>query len=55
MGILRKLTSVTTLGAVNFRSSKEKTARNTKKAAKEAKVQTKLLQEQNRLLREQQQ
>jgi len=34
MGILRKMTSIATVGAVDYRSDKERTARNTGKAAK---------------------
>jgi hypothetical protein len=37
MGLIRKLTSASTLGAVDYRSDKERTARNTKKTAKELK------------------
>jgi hypothetical protein len=36
MGLIRKLTSASTLGA-DYRSDKERTARNTKKTAKELK------------------
>lgn len=60
MGLTRKLLSVSTLGAVDFRSDKERTARHTAKGArhsvkvsKEAAKQTKLLEEQTELLREQ--
>lgn len=52
MGLFRKMTSVTTMGAVDFRSDKERIARNSKKTAKELKDQNKLLREQNRLQRE---
>jgi hypothetical protein len=43
MGLIRKLTSTMTGGAVDFRSDKERTARNTGKMAKEAKKQTALM------------
>jgi putative oligomerization/nucleic acid binding protein len=43
MGLFRKLTSMSTGGLVDFRSDKERTARNTKKIAKEAKRQTDIL------------
>lgn len=39
MGLTRKMLSISTLGAVDFRSDKERTARNTAKTAKSAKVQ----------------
>jgi hypothetical protein len=59
MGLTRKALSVTTFGAVDFRSDKERAARHTsgtkraaKRTAKEAKKQTKLLEEQTRLLRD---
>ncbi len=57
MGFTRKLASVATMGAVDFRSDKECIARKTakgaryqKQATKEAKAQTKILQEQTRLM-----
>jgi hypothetical protein len=57
MGLFRKMTSVSTLGAVDFRSDKERTARKSAKGARaakrtaaEARQQTALLREQNRLL-----
>lgn len=34
MGLIRKMTSVATVGAIDFRSDKERTARNTGKVAK---------------------
>ena len=40
MGLIRKLTSVSTLGAVDFKSDKERAAKNTKKTAVESKRQT---------------
>jgi hypothetical protein len=46
MGITRKLMSVSTLGLVDFRSDKERTAAYTKAAKKQAKEQTKILKEQ---------
>lgn len=59
MGLTRKILSVSTLGAIDFRSDKERAARHTagtkraaKRTAKQAKAQTKLMEEQTRLLRE---
>jgi hypothetical protein len=46
MGLFRKMTSLSTLGAVDFKSDKERTASYTKAAAKEAKEQTRLLRAQ---------
>lgn len=46
MGLIRKTMSMGTLGAVDFRSDKERTAAYTKAAKKEAKKQTKLQREQ---------
>ena len=43
MGIIRKTLSVTTVGLVDFRSDKERTAAYTKATKKEAKKQTKLM------------
>ena len=54
MGLFRKMTSAATLGAVDFKSDKERIATNTKKNAKATKEQNKLIAEQNKLLREQQ-
>ena len=61
MGLFRKIASVSTLGAVDLRSDKERTARKTAKGARAAKVsareaqaQTRLLAGQNRLLARQQ-
>jgi hypothetical protein len=48
MGLTRKTMSVLTLGLVDFRSDKERTAAYTKAARKEARRQTKLLREQVR-------
>ena len=42
MGFFRKVTSVSTLGLVDFRSDKERTAAYTKRSAKEARKQTAL-------------
>lgn len=57
MGLFRKLTSLSTLGMVDFRSDKERIARYTKKSAKanrtsadEAQAQTALLRQQQELL-----
>ncbi|MFF7800284.1 hypothetical protein [Streptomyces olivaceus] len=41
--------SVSTLGAVDFRSDKERTAAYTKSAKKQAKKQTKLMKEQAKI------
>lgn len=49
MGITRKLMSVSTLGAVDFRSDKERTAAYTKATKKQAKKQTKLMKEQAKI------
>jgi hypothetical protein len=43
VGLFRKMTSLSTLGAVDFKSDKERTASYTKAAAKEAKEQTRLM------------
>lgn len=48
MGIIRKSMSMSTLGAVDFRSDKERTAAYTKGARKQAKKQTKLMKDQGR-------
>ncbi|MGW6600635.1 hypothetical protein [Streptomyces sp. NPDC055036] len=53
MGFIRKSLSVSTLGAVDFRSDKERTAAYTKAAKKQAKQQTKLLKQQTKLLKQQ--
>jgi hypothetical protein len=45
VGLIRKTLSVTTLGAVDFRSDKERTAAYTKATRKEARKQTKLMQQ----------
>ncbi|GAA3052347.1 hypothetical protein [Actinokineospora globicatena] len=54
MGLFRKITSISTAGMVDFRSDKERIARNTKLNGKQLKRQNKLLAEQNRLLAQQQ-
>ena len=46
MGVFRKLTSVSTLGMVDYRSDKERIARSTRKTSKEARQQTELMQQQ---------
>jgi hypothetical protein len=46
MGIIRKMTSASTLGLVDFRSDKERIARSTRQTSKQAAEQTKLLQKQ---------
>ncbi|MFE6747409.1 hypothetical protein ACFVGM_16260 [Kitasatospora purpeofusca] len=45
MGVFRKATSLMTIGLVDFRSDKERIARNTKRTVKELKKQTKLMKE----------
>lgn len=52
MGITRKMLSVSTLGLVDFRSDKERTAAYTKEQAKQARKQTKLLKQQAKAQRE---
>ncbi|MDJ0464858.1 hypothetical protein [Streptomyces sp. H27-C3] len=49
MGIIRKSMSVTTLGVVDFRSDKERTAAYAKATKKQAKLQTKLMKQQAKL------
>jgi hypothetical protein len=49
MGIIRKTMSVSTLGAVDFRSDKERTAAYAKATKKQAKAQTKLLKQQAKI------
>jgi hypothetical protein len=51
VGLFRKTFSVGSLGAVDFRSDKERTARKTAKGARAAKKANKLMKEQNRILR----
>ena len=46
MGMTRKLLSISTAGAIDFRSDKERIARSAKKTAKELKKQTKLMKRQ---------
>jgi hypothetical protein len=46
MGLIRKMMSVSTAGAVDFRSDKERTAAYTKAAKKQAKEQTGLMRQQ---------
>lgn len=48
MGIIRKTMSMGSLGAVDYRSDKERTAAYTKGARKEAKKQTKIMEEQTK-------
>ncbi len=45
MGLTRKLMSVSTMGAVDFRSDKERTAAYTQAAKREAKKQTQLMRQ----------
>lgn len=53
MGLIRKTTSALTLGAVDWKSDKERIASNSRKTKKATKKTNKLLEEQNRLLRKQ--
>ncbi|MFF3249769.1 hypothetical protein ACFYWP_01895 [Actinacidiphila glaucinigra] len=46
MGMIRKTLSIGTLGLVDFRSDKERTAAYTKATKKQTKKQTKLLKQQ---------
>lgn len=46
MGLTRKITSVFTLGLVDFRSAKDRTAAHTKAIRRQSKKQTRLLREQ---------
>jgi len=48
MGIIRKTMSMGSLGAVDYRSDKERTAAYTKGTRKEAKKQTKIMNEQTK-------
>jgi hypothetical protein len=48
VGLTRKLLSVTTLGAVDMRSDKERTAAYTKATKNEAKKQTKMMKQASR-------
>lgn len=43
MGLFRKMLSVSTIGAIDFRSDKERTAAYTRETMRQAKAQTKLL------------
>jgi hypothetical protein len=51
MGLFRKMASVSTLGAVDMRSDKERTARKTAKAARYAKVAAKEAKAQAAIMR----
>jgi beta-phosphoglucomutase-like phosphatase (HAD superfamily) len=53
MGLFRKMTSMSTLGAVDFRSDKERIAKSGAQTAKQAKEQTKLLEQQLTLQKQQ--
>ena len=55
MGLTRKIMSVSTMGAVDFRSDKERIARKTAKGARAAKKGNKLIAQQNELLAQQNQ
>lgn len=46
MGLIRKVSSVSTLGLIDFRSAKDRTASHTAAIARQSKKQTKLLREQ---------
>ncbi|MGA6154416.1 hypothetical protein ACPEIC_13850 [Stenotrophomonas sp. NPDC087984] len=49
MGIIRKTLSVSSLGLIDFRSDKERTAAYTKASKKQLKKQTKLMKQQAKL------
>ena len=51
MGLTRKFVSLGTLGAVNFRSSKERAAHETAKTAKYQKKAARQLRKQTRLMK----
>ena len=53
MGVLRKVISINTVGLVDFKSDKERTANSTRRGMKATKKTNKLLKEQNKILREQ--
>lgn len=48
MGLIRKVSSISTFGLIDFRSAKDRTASSSRKAAKQAKKQTKLMKDQAR-------
>ena len=48
MGMMRKITSVSTFGLVDFRSDKEKAARYTKQTRDSAREQEKMMREQQK-------
>ena len=50
MGLFRKMTSAATLGAVDWKSDKERMAASARKTKQAARETNKLLAEQNRLL-----
>ncbi len=52
MGLIRKLSSISTLGAIDLRSDKERIARSTKANVAATKKQTKVLKEQLKLQRQ---
>ena len=53
MGLIRKLTSLSTAGVVSFESKKERIVRSAEQTNQETLKQTRLLQQQNELLRQQ--
>lgn len=53
MGVIRKSTSVFTLGLVDFRSDKERAARSSRLNKRATKKQNRLIKEQNKLLKKQ--
>lgn len=53
MGLTRKMFSASTLGAVDWKSDKERTAASARKTKQAARKGNRLLAEQNRLLAEQ--
>lgn len=53
MGIIRKSASVYSLGLIDFRSDKERTARSTRLTKRAVKKNNRLVKKQNKILREQ--
>lgn len=53
MGVIRKSTSIFTLGLVDYRSDKERAARSSRLTKRAVKKNNKLLKKQNKLLKNQ--
>lgn len=53
MGLIRKMTSISTLGVVDFMSDKERVARSARLTKQAVRAQNRLVAEQNELLRQQ--